>query len=151
MLYFALFIQLLVLLRVLWSSFSSSYLILVSLGFKVKLLKVRLDLNRGFSFWFVFFGRFYIDTTFSHKDIPPFFSFSVECVSWYWVGRSDWKKQNLKKINKKSRNRRPWYHRMTLKINIHIFGLTKYTIYCKKKFLFLFLFCLCCYYAHLSV
>ena len=43
------------------------------------------------------------------------------------------KKENLKKINKKSRNRRPWYHRMTLKINIHIFGLTKYTIYCKKK------------------
>ena len=28
---------------------------------------------------------------------PPFFSFSVECVFWYWVGRSDWKKRKLKK------------------------------------------------------
>ena len=63
------------------------------------------------------------------KAIPPFFSFSVECVSWCWVGRS----VGLKKKNhKKSRNRRPWYPRMTLKVNIHIFGLTKCTIYCKK-------------------
>ena len=37
-----------------------------------------------------------------------------------------------KKNYNKSRNRRPWYPRMTLKINIHIFGLTKCTIYCKK-------------------
>ena len=63
------------------------------------------------------------------KAIPPFFSFSVECVSWCWVGRS----VGLKKKNhKKSRNRRPWYPRMTFKVNIHIFGLTKCTIYCKK-------------------
>ena len=51
------------------------------------------------------------------------------------------KKKNLKKKkHKKSRNRRPWYPRMTLKVNIYIFGLTKCTIYCKKMFLFLFLF-----------
>ena len=31
------------------------------------------------------------------KAIPFFSSFTVECVSWYWVGRSDWKKKNLKK------------------------------------------------------
>ena len=39
-----------------------------------------------------------------------------------------------------SRNRRPWYPRTTLKVNIHIFGLTKCTIYCKKMFMSLFLF-----------
>ena len=57
-----------------------------------------------------------------------FFSFSVECVSWCWVGRSDWKKNH-----KKSRNRRPWYPRITLKVNIHITRLTTCTIYCKKR------------------
>ena len=59
-------------------------------------------------------------------------SFSVECVSWYWVGRSDWKKNPKKQNHQKSRNRRPWYPRTTLKVNIQIFGLTKHTIYCKK-------------------
>ena len=77
------------------------------------------------------------------KTIPLFFfSFSVKCVSWYWVGRSDWKKKQ-KKIHKKSRNRRPWYPRMTLKVNIHIFGLTKCTIYCKKCPCFCSCFSLC--------
>ena len=33
-----------------------------------------------------------------------------------------------------------WYPRMALKVNIHIFGLTEPTIYCKKMFLSLFLF-----------
>ena len=42
------------------------------------------------------------------------------------------KKKKLKKNHNKSRNRRPWYPRMTLKVNIYIFGLTKCTIYCKK-------------------
>ena len=56
------------------------------------------------------------------------------------VGRSDWKKKPKKQNHKKSRNRRPWYPRTTLKVNIHIFGLTKYTIYCKKMFMSLFLF-----------
>ena len=37
-------------------------------------------------------------------------------------------KKNLKKNHEKSRNRRPWYPRMTLKVNIYIFGLTKCTI-----------------------
>ena len=57
---------------------------------------------------------------------PLYFSFSVECVSWYSVGRSHWKK-NYQKNHKKSRNRT-----LTLKVNIHIFGLTKCTIYCKN-------------------
>ena len=35
---------------------------------------------------------------------------------------------------------------MTLKVNIHIFGLTEYTIYCK----ICSCFPLCCYYAHLT-
>ena len=30
--------------------------------------------------------------------------------------------------------------RMMLKVDIYVFGLTKYTIYCKKMFLFLLLF-----------
>ena len=47
------------------------------------------------------------------------------------VGRME-KKRSKKKNHKKSRNRRPWYPRMKLKVNIHIFGLTKCTIYCKK-------------------
>jgi len=42
---------------------------------------------------------------FSEVDLrhpPPFSSFSVECVSWPWVTRSDWKKK--KKSRKKSNN-----------------------------------------------
>ena len=42
------------------------------------------------------------------------------------------KNKKLEKKHKKSQNRRPWYPRMTLKVNIHIFGLTKCTIYCKQ-------------------
>ena len=51
------------------------------------------------------------------------------------------KKKNYKKNHEKSRNSRPWYPRTTLKVNIHIFGLTKCTIYCEKcsRFCFLFL------------
>ena len=37
-----------------------------------------------------------------------------------------------KKNHKKSRNSRPWYPKTTLKVNIHIFGLTKCTIYCEE-------------------
>ena len=40
--------------------------------------------------------------------------------------------KSKKNTNKKSRNSRPWYPRTTLKVNIHIFGLTKCTIYCEK-------------------
>ena len=47
------------------------------------------------------------------------------------IGKRKTKKE--KKNHKKSRNRRPWYPRMTLKVNIHITGLTKCTIYCKKR------------------
>ena len=83
----------------------------------------------------------------------PFFSFSsftVECVSLYWVGRSDWKKKPKKTNYKKSRNSRPWYPRTTLKVNIHIFVLTKCTIYCEKCSCFCPCFSLGCYYAHFS-
>ena len=46
----------------------------------------------------------------------------------------------LKKKKSQEVDSRPWYPRTTLKVNIHIFGLTKYTIYCKKMFMSLFLF-----------
>ena len=42
------------------------------------------------------------------------------------------KKKKPKKNHKKSRNSRSWYPRMTLKVNIHIFGLPKCTIFCEK-------------------
>ena len=61
------------------------------------------------------------------------------------VGRIE-KKTLKNKNHKKSRNRRPWYPRMTLKVNNHIFGLTKHTINCKKCSCF----SLCFYYAHFS-
>ena len=48
--------------------------------------------------------------------------------------------------HKKSRNRKRWYPGTTLKVNIHIIGLTKCTIYCKKCSFF----SLCCYYDHFS-
>ena len=66
------------------------------------------------------------------------------------VGRSDWKKKPKKKKHKKCRNRRPWYPRTMLKVNVHIFGLTKYTIYCKKCLCLCSCFSLCCNYAHFS-
>ena len=47
------------------------------------------------------------------------------------------KKKPKKTNHKKSWNWRPWYPRTTLKVNIYIFGLTKYSV---KMFLFLFLF-----------
>ena len=72
---------------------------------------------------------------------PPFLSlFTVECFSWYWVGRTEQKKKN----HKKSRNSRPWYARKTLKVNVHIFGLTKCTIYWEKCSCFCSCFSLCC-------
>ena len=64
------------------------------------------------------------------------------------VGRIE--KKNLKKIHKKCRNSRPWYPRTTLKVNIHIYGLTKCTIYCEECSCFCSCFSLCCYYAHFS-
>ena len=50
------------------------------------------------------------------------------------IGRIE--EKNLKENRKKSRNKRPWYPRMTLKVNSYIFGLTKCTIYCKNVPLF---------------
>ena len=46
--------------------------------------------------------------------------------------------------HKKSRNSRPWYARKTLKVNVHIFGLTKCTIYWEKCSCFCSCFSLCC-------
>ena len=62
------------------------------------------------------------------------------------VGRIE--KKKLKKNHKKSRNSGPWYPWTTLKVNIHIFGLTKCKIYCEKCSCFCFCFSLGCYYAH---
>ena len=67
------------------------------------------------------------------------------------LGRSVGLKKKPKKTNyKKSRNSRPWYPRTTLKVNIHIFVLTKCTIYCEKCSCFCPCFSLGCYYAHFS-
>ena len=66
-----------------------------------------------------------------YKAIPFFFRLASNAFpDIESVGRIE--KKPKKQNHKKSRNRRPWYPRMTLKINIHIFGLTKCTIYCKK-------------------
>ena len=43
------------------------------------------------------------------------------------------KKKNSKKNHMEPQNRRPCYPRMTFKVNIYIFGLTKCTIYCEKN------------------
>ena len=69
------------------------------------------------------------------------------------LGRSvGLKERNLKKKNhKKSWNSWPWYPRTTLKVNIHIFGWTKCTIYCEKCSCSCFCFSLCCYYAHFQI
>ena len=40
--------------------------------------------------------------------IPPFFFVYVECVSWYWVGRSDWKKI-IKKKKEEISDSEAWY------------------------------------------
>ena len=75
---------------------------------------------------------------FSDEATPPFFRLLIASNAFPDIGspRSVGleKKKNLKKQkHKKSRNRRPWYPRMTLKVSIYIFGLPKCTIYCKKN------------------
>ena len=79
----------------------------------------------------------------------PLFFFVYRRMHFLILGRSVGLKKK-KKTHKKSRNSRPWYPRMTLKVNIHIFGLTKSTIYCEKCSCFCSCFSLCCYYAHFS-
>ena len=64
------------------------------------------------------------------------------------LGRSvGLKKKKPKKNHKKSRNSRPWYPRTTLKVNIHIFGLTKCTICCEKCSCFCSCFSLLCFFS----
>ena len=80
------------------------------------------------------------------------FSFAYRRMRFLILGRSVGlkKKKNLEKNHKKSRNSRPWYPRTTLKVDIHIFGLTKCTIYCEECSCFCSCFSLCYYYAHFS-
>ena len=85
----------------------------------------------------------YTDQIFIMIRPSPFFFFVYRRMRFLILGRgrSDWKK---KKNHKKSRNSRPSYPRTTLKVNIHIFWLTKCTIYCEKCSCFCFCFSLCC-------
>ena len=63
----------------------------------------------------------------------PLFFFVYRRMRFLILGRSvGLNKKKPKKNHKKFRNSRPWYPRTTLKINIHILGLTKCTIYCEK-------------------
>ena len=81
----------------------------------------------------------------SIRPSPFFFHLASNAFSDIgFVGRI----KKKKKFHKKSW--RPWYPRVMLKVNIHIFGLTKCTIYCKKCPCFCSCFSLCCYYAHFS-
>ena len=83
---------------------------------------------------------------------PPFF-FRLGSNAFPDIGSgSRTEKTNLKKITKSLGIGSPGTPggRMTLKVNIHIFGLTKYTIYCKKCLCLCSCFSLCCYYAHFS-
>ena len=71
------------------------------------------------------------------KAIPHFFHLASNAFpDIRLVDRLE--KKKIKKNHKKSRNRRPWYPRMKVKVNIHIFGLTKCTIYCKNVPVFLY-------------
>ena len=71
--------------------------------------------------------------TVKRKLRPSLFFFVQRRMRFLMLGRSvGLEKQFPKKNHKKSRNRRPWYPRITLKVNIHITRLTKCTIYCKK-------------------
>ena len=70
----------------------------------------------------------------------PLFFLCLPLNTFPDIGSVSWieKQKNLKKNQKKSRNSRPWYPRTMLKVNIHIFGLTKCTIYCKNVPVFLY-------------
>ena len=64
------------------------------------------------------------------EAIPFFFRLASNAFSDIGsVGRIEKKKKkrNLKKNHKKSRNSRPWYPRMRLKVNINTFGNAQYT------------------------
>ena len=87
------------------------------------------------------------------SETPQDEQWTVRNLSQRLVNRLDWKKKNVKKNHKKSRNRRPWYPRTTSKVNIQTFGWTKCTMcamYCKKFQCFCSCFSLFCYYAHFS-
>ena len=78
-----------------------------------------------------------------HLGHPPFF-FVQRRMRFLILGRSVELKKKPTKNQERSRNRRPWYPRMTLKVNIYMFGLTKCTIYCKKCSYFCSCFSLHC-------
>ena len=77
-----------------------------------------------------------------YKAIPRFFRLeSNEFPDIGSVGRI-----KKKKIHQKSRNRRSWYPRMTLKVNIYIFGLGKMHNLLYKMFLFFSVQLLCSFF-----
>ena len=82
------------------------------------------------------------------QAIPPFF-FRLASKAFRDIGSVGLEKKTYIKNHKKCRNRRPWYARITFKVNIHIFGL-KCTICCEKCLCLCSCFSLCCYYAHFS-
>ena len=51
-----------------------------------------------------FYRLIFLDFLLGHSLCFPF---TVECVSWYWVGRSDWKKKPKTKNHTQSWNRTP--------------------------------------------
>ena len=74
------------------------------------------------------------------RPSPPFF-FRLASNAFPDIGSlGRIEKKNSKKKSQVVSEQRPCYPRMTLKVNIYIFGLTKCTTYCTESFLFLFLF-----------
>ena len=75
-------------------------------------------------------GRFvrYLNPFFGHWGHPHFF-LRLPSNAFPDIGSAG---RIEKKNPQYSRNSRPWYPKTTLKVNIHIFGLTKCTIYCEK-------------------
>ena len=91
------------------------------------------------------------------KSIRPSpFLFRLESNAFPDIGSVNRiEKKTLKKKKKyiyiyiyhqKSRNRRPWYPRMTLKVNIYIFGLGKMHKILYKMFLFFSMLLLCSFF-----
>ena len=93
-------------------------------------LKRGQTVNQWLTFNFLYQSCFWL--FFTHVYATPLFCFRLALNAF----------PDFKSVGRipKSRNRRPWYPRMTLKVKIYLFGLTKCTIYCKKMFLFLFLY-----------
>ena len=94
--------------------------------------------------WSLIFSSEYTDQIFIMIRPSPFFFFVYRRMCFLILGRSVGLRKKKKKNHKTSGNSRPWYPRTTLNVNIHIFGLTKCTIYCEKCSWFCSCFSLCC-------